>query len=98
MNHLFRWSMLVAVLCVPCACDGAGPIPDGGAIACGSEVCDGRDHYCEERTSSSMGDRYECRPLPSSCGDMPTCACADGEPCGSSCSSNNGLITLSCSE
>jgi len=67
-------------------------------LPCGDDVCDARDQYCQATTSSSMGDRYECRSLPGACGAMPDCACVVDEPCGSSCSSNNGQITLGCSE
>lgn len=44
------------------------------AGACGGQECDGAAEYCHE--SQYDGDsEYECRPIPPSCAETPTCEC-----------------------
>jgi hypothetical protein len=70
-----------------------------GQFGCGSLFCALESQYCLRAVSDVGGlpDEYQCKSLPSGCGNPPTCACMSGELCADWCGiSLQGAITLTC--
>jgi hypothetical protein len=69
-----------------------------GQFGCGALFCSLASQYCSRGISDVGGpDEYYCKPLPSSCGQAPSCACMTGEACADWCETSAlGAITLTC--
>lgn len=76
---------------------GICPPPVGG-FACGDTFCMEGTAYCERQSTDVAGtaDSYACKPRPAACNDMPGCACLADEPCGASCTEDEGNFILTC--
>ena len=76
---------------------GSCPVPSG-QFACGFRTCQTTSEYCQ-RAVSDVGnepDSFLCKQLPGSCGTPASCGCVASEPCGSSCASGAGGLTVTC--
>jgi hypothetical protein len=64
-----------------------GCVPPSGMFGCGAAFCQVGSQYCELDTSDVATEPsvYDCKQLPPSCGDAPSCACLAGAPCGNLC-------------
>lgn len=69
-----------------------------GYFACGGLFCATGVDYCERVVADVAGvaDDYRCVAIPTPCKDNPDCECLASEPCGDSCTSDQGNITLTC--
>lgn len=79
--------------------NGAGGCPAPmNTFACGFTYCS-FDSYCERQTSDVGGEPtlYACKPLPTACGGVASCACVANEPCGGLCMADaGGHVTATC--
>jgi hypothetical protein len=57
--------------------------PPESMFCCGFRFCELNLQYCAHSVSDVDGfpDGFECRPVPVSCDDVPTCGCLANEPC-----------------
>ncbi len=72
--------------------------PETGQVPCGPMFC-GLGTYCQILVSDVAGEPngYQCPVLPGGCGDAPTCACLQDEPCYEfGCEAADGGLQISC--
>jgi hypothetical protein len=71
--------------------DLGGCTPPAGTFGCGAHFCKQDAEYCEifpDGTSAGTST-YVCQPMPSNCGNPPTCACLSSAGCGGDCMTSN---------
>ena len=78
--------------------DGGGCAAPTGMFACGPRFCMKGAQFCERTPSGMTGvaGTFTCRPLPTSCGTTPTCACIAGMSCANCLASAAGDLTTAC--
>ena len=70
-----------------------------GLFTCGEHFCDPKSQYCERQLSDvgTEPDTSTCKPLPSSCGGVGSCACLASVPCNQACSTTtDGGLKVIC--
>lgn len=75
----------------------ACPLP-ADRFACGWRLCLIASEYCEQHAYPGVYKHaFLCKPLPDACEPEPTCACLQGERCGTSCATSpEGGLKLDC--
>jgi hypothetical protein len=98
-----RWACgACPLLCI----QDAGPPPpsDAGHFACGPDgvTCNANKQYCESASGGAQpldggtATTYTCRPLPSDCHGVSSCACVKNSTAGCFCNESSGQVTVTC--
>jgi hypothetical protein len=75
-----------------------GCTPPPGTFACGWRFCPRSGTYCSALVGGPAGGpgSYDCAPLPTSCGNTPSCSCLQVGPACQCTQSPNGDLTVRC--